>query len=211
MNRRDVVFITATAVLSMGLIAWLKNRSATPAPAAVNSYQPAYGSTVTPGDSLLNMDWESYLFPTSTAVTAATYPKPGATSIMSRGISNNNPLNIEANGIQWQGLTGSDGRFAIFDTAQNGIRAAARIMKTYRDSYGINTVRGIVSRWAPPSDNNPTESYINYVANAASVSADAPLGAADYVNVITAMIQFENGYQPYENSLIKSAVIAGLS
>ena len=47
------------------------------------------------------------------------------TTKTARGIRNNNPLNIEAG--ENCGAKGTDGRFVIFETAEHGIRAAARI------------------------------------------------------------------------------------
>ena len=128
-----------------------------------------------------------------------------------KGLANNNPLNIEAGRDQWQGMTGSDGRFIIFESAFWGIRAGARILKTYRDKRALNNVHDIVTRWAPPSDNNPTDKYISFVANQAGVLASQPLGVADYPRVVAAMIHFENGYNPYEASLISAATAEGFA
>ncbi|MGI2072638.1 virion protein [Shewanella baltica] len=139
-----------------------------------------------------------------------TYPMQGANTMQPRGITNNNPLNIEY-GDNWQGLTGSDGRFAKFESAFYGIRAAGRILKNYRDKYGLKTVSGIVNRWAPPSDNNPTQKYIDFVASKAGVNANSPLSMADYPRVVAAMIHFENGFNPYEQNEIVTAVNAGFA
>lgn len=128
-----------------------------------------------------------------------------------KGIANHNPLNIEAGRDKWQGMTGSDGRFIIFESVFWGIRAAARILKNYRDKRALNNVQSIVTRWAPPSDNNPTDRYIAFVANKAGVLATQPLGEADYPKVIAAMIHFENGYNPYDESIISSATAEGFA
>ncbi|MCL2916077.1 virion protein [Shewanella corallii] len=127
-----------------------------------------------------------------------------------RGIRNHNPLNIEK-GCNWEGACGTDGRFVVFSSAFFGIRAAARTMNTYRLKYGINTIRGIVERWAPREDNNPTESYIQYVAGQAGISANTPLSQDDYPKVIKAMIRFENGQCPYSSDELVGAVNAGLA
>ncbi|WP_231100871.1 virion protein [Pseudoalteromonas luteoviolacea] len=119
-----------------------------------------------------------------------------------RGIRNNNPLNIET-GEDWLGLTGSDGRFVIFETPEHGIRAAARILRTYSSKYGINTVNTIISRWAPPVEND-TEGYIEFVADKANVNANEVLSPEEYPRVIAAMIHMENGQQPYNLETIKS-------
>ncbi|NKF52793.1 virion protein [Shewanella sp. WXL01] len=134
---------------------------------------------------------------------------------MPRGIANNNPLNLRENhqvDYDWVGEHPEDldPSFEEFTTAFYGIRAAARTLKTYRDKHGLNTVRGIVYRWAPPSDNNPTEKYIQFVAAKAGVSENQALADSDYPHVVAAMIHFENGYNPYDRTEIITAVAAGL-
>jgi len=206
---RRVMLISAGAVCAAGAWWWFKSPRSTPA--AVNTSPP--GQTSDAGSPLdyLNFDFGA-LFPKSSAANSAEqkpYIVEGDNMILPKGLKNNNPLNIEAGRDQWQGMTGSDGRFIIFESAFYGIRAAARIMKNYRDKYGLNTVQGIVNRWAPPSDNNPTEKYINFVANRAGVSAQQPLSMADYSKVIAVMIHFENGYNPYDQAEIARATSAG--
>lgn len=58
-----------------------------------------------------------------------------------RGIRNNNPGNLRA----WPG-TGSDGGYAVFPTAADGLKAAGKNLLAYQDKYGINTISGIVNR-----------------------------------------------------------------
>ncbi|WP_199899828.1 hypothetical protein [Shewanella marina] len=128
---------------------------------------------------------------------------------MPRGIRNNNPLNIET-GDNWQGLIGSDGRFAQFETPFYGIRAAGRTLRTYRIKYGLTNIAQIINRWAPPHE-NPTDKYIDFVATQAGISANQSLSMADYPRVVAAMIHFENGINPYEQNIINSAVAAGLA
>lgn len=125
-----------------------------------------------------------------------------------RGIRNNNPLNIRKNTIEWQGAVGDDGAFVKFAFASDGIRAAARILKTYRDKYGLNTVAGIVARWAPPNEND-TQSYIDSVAGKVGVAPSQTLSDEDYPNLIRAMIYHENGQQPYPVIIINDGFNRG--
>lgn len=107
-------------------------------------------------------------------------------------VRNNNPLNVTApRKGYWKGQTGLVGRFAVFDTVENGFRAAYRNMQTYKKSHGLDTISGIIYRWAPPSDNNPTESYISYLANELRISSSEPLRAEDYAPLLLAMSFFE--------------------
>lgn len=127
-----------------------------------------------------------------------------------RGIRNHNPLNIER-GCNWQGACGQDGRFVVFSSSFHGIRAGARVMNTYRQRHGITSIKGIIHRWAPPADNNPTASYISYVCGQTGIFADTELRVADYPKVIAAMIRFENGQCPYSRDEINQAVKAGFA
>ncbi len=115
-----------------------------------------------------------------------------------RGIRNNNPLNIEAGDFTkgQPGFLGSDGRFARFETPEQGTDAAGKLLDVYANRHGLNTVNGIVNRWAPPSDNNPSQAYAASVAGRMGVGADDPLNMADPAikqKIIAAMGQFENG------------------
>lgn len=128
-----------------------------------------------------------------------------------RGIRNNNPLNIEYNAAnKWDGQTGTDGRFAKFSEPFFGIRAAARLLKNYGTKYGITTVRAIIARWAPATENN-VEAYVNSVVKRSGKFPDMYLTEADYPDVIAAMIYHENGQQPYTMALIREATAAGFA
>jgi hypothetical protein len=120
-----------------------------------------------------------------------------------RGLRNNNPGNIEDGPFarSLPGYKGSDGRFAIFDTPEAGQAAQVRLLQSY-GSRGINTVQGIINRWAPPSDNNPTPTYVNFVAQQVGVSPDQPLDMNDPATlqkVASAITAFENGGQSASN------------
>lgn len=128
-----------------------------------------------------------------------------------RGIRNKNPLNIEySESNKWDGQTGTDGRFATFSTPLYGIRAAARLLKNYANKYQVKTVREIIARWAPASENN-VEAYVNSVVKRSGLFPDMYLAPGDYPALIAAMIYHENGQQPYDMALIKEATAAGFA
>ncbi len=209
---RRLLLITAFGAVSVGAWWWLKQSRQVPVAVSGGVGQTGEGAGLNESPlDYLNFDF-SALFPKSSA--AKSQQKPYIVEddnmILPKGIKNKNPLNIEAGRDQWQGMVGNDGRFIIFDSVYYGIRAGARIMRNYRDKYGLNTVTGIINRWAPPSDNNPTDNYIKFVASRAGVGADTPLSMADYPKVIAAMIHFENGYNPYDQLEIARATAAGL-
>jgi len=105
----------------------------------------------------------------------------------------NNPGNIRANGIPWQGLGGSTGGFCIFDTMQHGLHAMAKILVNYVARDGVRTWRDAIYRWAPPGDDNPTEAYLTNVCNWASLTPDTLVNDDNLPDGIMAMCRQENG------------------
>ncbi|HBM0491487.1 TPA: hypothetical protein ACG1AG_002464 [Salmonella enterica subsp. enterica serovar Meleagridis] len=130
-----------------------------------------------------------------------------------RGIRNNNPGNLEYSKTNpWVGQTGDDGRFAKFETPEHGIRALGRNLLSYQ-RQGIDTVNDIINRWAPPSDNNNTDAYIQAVCAQLGVTPDQPLDASnpDTLKALCAsIIQHENGSQPYSDQQLATGVSAAI-
>jgi hypothetical protein len=125
-----------------------------------------------------------------------------------RGIRNNNPGNIRYDGTKWIGLAAppSDGSFCRFTAAKYGIRAMAKIIMNYGKKHGLDTIRQIIGRWAPPNEND-TGAYVNSVALALRYSADAPLNIPDALpRLCRAIIRHENGACPYDNDEIKKGI-----
>ncbi len=129
---------------------------------------------------------------------------------MSRGIRNNNPGNIRW-GDDWQGLVPesqrTDKSFCQFSSPEYGIRAMIKIIQNYNRKYGINTVSGIISRWAPSNENN-TDAYINHVCNGTELTRDQVVDVFNKVfmtELIKSIITMENGSQPYSNEVIDKA------
>lgn len=126
-----------------------------------------------------------------------------------RGIRNNNPGNIVRTGERWQGMASdqsSDSRFVVFDSPVWGLRALARVMRSYY-SQGRTTVAAIIGRWAPPNENN-TQAYIAQVAASLGVSPMTPLVLTDDVlsRIMEAIVKHENGSQPYSPELFAQAI-----
>jgi hypothetical protein len=128
-----------------------------------------------------------------------------------RGVRNNNPGNIRyVEGITstYAGCVGSDGAFCKFDTAENGIRALGKLLRIYQSKHGLRTIRGVITRWAPPSEND-TEAYIAIVVRLTGVAHDKVLDLRqvdDLFPLVVAIITHENGKQPYELGMIRAAL-----
>lgn len=120
-----------------------------------------------------------------------------------------NPLNIKAFGNNWSGMVGQDARgHAIFETPQDGICAAAKILKTYASKYGINTVDGIVDRFCAASD-SVTRAYISNVCKAMGVNPGEALDVKDpqvMTKLISAMMRQEIGAVAYSQETITAGV-----
>lgn len=127
--------------------------------------------------------------------------------LLPRGIRNNNPLNIRK-GDAWLGMVDNptDPEFVQFVEMVYGVRAAFIILHRYFTVYRIDTVEGIISRWAPSTENN-TKSYIRAVCQRTGLDASDKLCYKDtvtMVNLIDAMIRVECGCH-IERSIIRLA------
>ena len=87
---------------------------------------------------------------------------------MTRGLRNNNPLNIRHSADRWEGarIEQTDRSFVQFKSMAYGYRAAWKTLESYWKHFKRLrqpfTVQNIVHRWAPPSENN-TVTYIRFV------------------------------------------------
>lgn len=127
-----------------------------------------------------------------------------------RGIRNNNPGNLRpSSSYKWLGQAGVDeGNYLIFDTPDNGLRAAAKNLLNQQRKHGLRTVRDIITKYAPAADNNDTQAYILAVSDELGVAATDPLdlGQSDQLAAfLRAVIRHENGVQPYSDAQLRTA------
>tara|TARA_R110000744_G_scaffold69739_3_gene141422 strand:+ start:998 stop:1474 length:477 start_codon:yes stop_codon:yes gene_type:complete len=124
-----------------------------------------------------------------------------------RGMRNKNPMNVVKTNIAWDGkVTGDDATFETFKTHSYGIRAGAKLLVNYQALYGINTVRGLISRYAPAHE-NPTDAYIQSVASAAGVGADESINVKEKLPLLVkAIINFEIGAVPFSTWYINNSI-----
>ena len=135
---------------------------------------------------------------------------------VTRGVRNNNPGNIRRSKDKWQGLADEqkDREFFTFKGPEWGIRALARVLIKYQDDYGLNTVRGLIDRWAPPVEND-TGAYVRAVAKAMGVGADDALNVQDYDTLkplTVAIIAHECAGYRYPDAVVdKGLALAGVT
>ena len=127
----------------------------------------------------------------------------------SRGIRNNNPLNIRHSADRWEGarIEQTDKSFVQFQTMAYGYRAAWKVLESYWKHFKRQrqpfTVAHIIARWAPPSENH-TDAYVSTVLKLTSLGGKENLprpfmGIAidKLVRLFAAMTTMECGI-PYE-------------
>lgn len=131
-----------------------------------------------------------------------------------RGIRNNNPGNIEYGAwTRAHGAVGAEngngGRFAAFATAQEGLNAIAALLRSKAyGGGGIDSVSGIISKYAPAKDKNNTAAYIATVAKKLSVGATAHLDLNNpqiMAGLVDAIVRVENGKNPYSRDMLDKA------
>lgn len=127
-----------------------------------------------------------------------------------RGVRNNNPGNVRK-GTAWNGLDpeGVDSAFCVFVAPEYGIRVIAKLMFAYQDFHDLNTIRGIIDRWAPPSEND-TSVYAQFVAERANWGVDTHLILHTMPELlkgmVVAIIAYENGGYAYSDAIVDAGL-----
>lgn len=134
----------------------------------------------------------------------------GGVYMAARGIRNKNPGNIRHGSSKWQGMSAeqTDSEYIQFDNAKYGIRAMTKLLRNYQTRYGLNTVHGLISRWAPPNE-NITAAYIEAVSKRTGYKPAAYLRLSDpntIYELVNAIIHHENGHVPYSRETIEAGI-----
>lgn len=116
-----------------------------------------------------------------------------------RGIRNNNPGNLVKTSIPWKGKVplsqNTDSRFEQFKAFWYGVRAMIKDISGDINKDGQNTIRKLITTYAPPSENH-TETYIEYIANQTGWSPDRIIDSGnvdDMYKLVKAISKYENG------------------
>lgn len=112
-----------------------------------------------------------------------------------RGARNHNPLNIRI-GNSWLGeaTRPDESEFEVFVEDKYGLRAGFIILRRYIRRYHKNTIRKIISTWAPTCE-NPTDMYINYVSHSSGIAPDKEIKFEDekvMIAIVKAMAYYES-------------------
>lgn len=116
---------------------------------------------------------------------------------MSRGLTNCNPGNIRQSKTRYKGERhpSRDSEFKEFESMAYGYRAMFVLLDSYSRRYGLCTIRQMLNRYAPPTENF-TEGYIRFVSEKTGIAPDEIVNsraARDMVPIVVAMSQIENG------------------
>lgn len=123
------------------------------------------------------------------------------------GVRQNNPGNIRS----WAGVPTVNG-FASFATPQDGIVAMVKNLQAYQNKHGINTLEGVVKRWAPPNENN-TSAYIADMAKQTGRNPSEALNLNDpkvVAPMISGIAKHEGNGAGFSQDMINSVVAAQL-
>ena len=128
-----------------------------------------------------------------------------------RGIRNNNPLNLRV-GNNWKGEVAnpSDHTFEQFTEMKWGVRAAFIVLRNYIQRHKCNTIRKIISRWAPANENN-TQAYIATVSQRANIKPDEVINVdntCQMIALLLAMCYVENGQEISLDDVVEGWLLA---
>lgn len=128
-----------------------------------------------------------------------------------RGIRNNNPGNIRVSKDQWEGMTGDDGAFVIFDSPESGVRALGKNLLSY-GRRGYDSIEKIINRWAPPNEND-TKAYIDSVVAATGIPATQSLDLSnpDTLSSLVQAISFHETGSRYNPEVYQKGVARALN
>ena len=114
-----------------------------------------------------------------------------------RGLRNNNPGNIRKSKDLFLGeiRPSADKSFKQFENMAYGYRAMFRILGNYVRHYKLDTLEKVITRWAPPKENN-TNNYIKSVSEWSGVDKDSKVwidNRQQMYAIVAAMSRMENG------------------
>lgn len=114
-----------------------------------------------------------------------------------RGLRNCNPGNIRLSATKYQGeiQPSRDPAFKQFESMAYGYRAIFMLLHTYAARHGLDTIRGMISRYAPTNEND-TAKYIRAVSDWSFTAPDTHLtttNAEVMIPIVSAISRYENG------------------
>ena len=126
-----------------------------------------------------------------------------------RSNRNQNPGNIEYTEFsRRKGAVGSDGRFAIFPTRQQGLKAMQDLV--FGPTYSGKTIADAIGGYAPKNEND-SAAYARFIADAAGVPVDtivSDLTEEQKAKLIDGMVRME-GNRSYQTEVLRQGKSLG--
>ena len=95
---------------------------------------------------------------------------------------------------------GAAGPFVRFSSLSYGLRAAFCILRTYRNKYKAVCIEDIITRWAPPTEND-TRRYILDVCKLTGFGGKERLTENNWPRLVKAMARLESGMNLTEGQI----------
>lgn len=127
------------------------------------------------------------------------------------GLAINNWVNLRP-GDPWEGLAPEQPNpgFCAFLAPRWSIRAGWITFRNYGLKHGIRSVATMIQRWAPPSDHNLTQAYINNVVGWTGWPSYSTPDLTDWDKATTwmrAIVRQEVGLRgPFSDAVINDAI-----
>lgn len=115
-----------------------------------------------------------------------------------RADRNFNPLNLKTKGNAGKDSSG----FAKYTDEESGWGAARRQLSLYYTRDKLDTISGIINKWAPPSEND-TNSYVDQISKAMGMGANEKLDLSDpaIMAKLSSYMARHEGYSNWKSGL----------
>lgn len=107
-----------------------------------------------------------------------TVPGPTSSNYMPHDANKKEPILAIRNKNPGSIRTPDSKGFQAYTSWEDGLQAMSNLLDVYQRKHGLRTVAGIMSRWAPPSENN-TPQIIRHVAKVVGVDRNQEINVYD--------------------------------
>jgi hypothetical protein len=130
----------------------------------------------------------------------------------SRGLRNNNPLNLRPVGFSYQGQTGVDSKgHAIFTDIVFGLRAGTLDLYAKYFVRGLKSFAAIIKIFAPSSDGNNEAAYVQQLKKITGITTnDISLSGSNIESILKAFTVVELG-ENYSNMIPQKDFVKGIN
>ena len=89
-------------------------------------------------------------------------------------------LDATGGGLNSGNIRSTSTSFKTYNSDEEGAQDHIRLLGVYQKKHGLNTISGVVDRWAPESDNNThNDNYKQYIANSLGIGINDKIDLTD--------------------------------